>query len=825
MSMSGFSIRRLVSKRSEQRSSVDLRERECSGDEGFQDPSNPDSKDTRKESWFTTSRKQGKSWSSTSKFSFRPRSLPYNISSILLPLSSTETSASSSASSLCSCDRHGSPSLAGRSRSTLCSLGSRDESSELSLHASSTTSYDGNATSSPLSERDNDTDSTPTQSRLNSSRTNVDQIQESMPSSAEDKDKDTSRPGSSVLDATDTGVRHSVEEFIQEANKAFKIGNSFREVNATRTSFNETPRLPPAEANASAPRRRASVQRKPKKTYRFARSTATTPISPANSVRRKPSVKTVKRKKSTKARQPMKSHRKSLGPKPASKNNSKWTENMSDLLSGKLFQKIEADEMLTPAQLEAYKLRRLSKLQLAAREAAASETSLALETETVDTPVEPFHMDDLPSRIGSSGVKLTASTPIEERPDPAVLKGTAKNVIVTNENNNDELFLGQTKATGSRVLPSSDPAAKISTIQDDHPNQHSQTTSPSRYILRKIPELPTISENTTVRGDEELFLTHGPAKGRRSDSAASITTTTTTTLDPDYVYLRSTPYTLTAPRFRHGPIRLARADLCPEPQILGGEDGGLDWTAFQMAILGGAGDMYFFNNDNNERLARQHAADDADAICAWWDDWGFDDGYGALVASPSVDKDHHQHRNHYRSSSRLFPVSSSSRRPSDTTTSSSSSSSCDTSDSAGYSNPEDTQLYQDIGRDNPYSPKHKWETLRRKAVLEGRSMDLDVGDGTKNGRKGRRKHRNHKLSNNSSVGAKKKSGGGALDMRESLASMPQSPMLDLQVMTSDNGDVDIVPMGYNLSHDLGDFLSWGNENVHLGNVHYDDNFI
>ncbi|KAI0171193.1 hypothetical protein BJ166DRAFT_216091 [Pestalotiopsis sp. NC0098] len=772
MSTYGFNIRRLVSKKAE-RSSVDVvRERESSGDEGgFQGPSS-DSRDARKESWFSAGRKQGRSWPSTSKFSFRPRSLPYNISSILLPLSS-ETSASSSASSLCSCDRHESPSLAGNSRSTLCSLASRDESrSELSLRASSATSYDGNTSSSPLSE-DNDTDSTPTQSRLDSSRPKLDRVK-SMPSSTtEDKDRDTSRH-SCELDATDDGVRHSVEEFILEANKAFKIGNSFREVNATRTSFNETPRLPPTDAD-SLPRRRASVQRKPKKVYRFSRTQAA-PISPANSVQRKASVKTVKRKKSTKAR-PMKSHRKSLGPKPANKNNSKWTENMTDLLSGKLFQKIEADEMLTPAQLEAYKLRRLSKLQLAAATAAASETSLASEVvEAVDTPVEPFHMEDLPTRIGSSGVKLTAGTPIEDKPDPAVLKGILSNTVVSDSS--DELFLGQ-----SSTSTSSDVSAKVVA------SQHSQTTSPCRYIFRKIPELPTISENNTFR--DELFLSHGTAKLRSN----SINTNNT---NPDYVFLRSTPYTMTAPRFRHGPIRLAKADLCPEPRI-GGEDG-LDWTAFQMAILGGAGDFYF---TDSEHMARQHEADDAEAICAWWDGWDLADGYGRLVTQDS------------RGS--LFP--SSVRRRSEQSSSSSSSSSSESSNTSSEDHAK--MLYDDIGRDNPYSGKHRWRSLRRKAVLEGRSLDLDVAkNNTNKSAKGGRKS-----SNNHHRGANKKSGNKLLDTRESMVSMPQSPMLDLRVVTSDSGDVDIVPMGYNLSHDLGDFLSWENENVHMANAMYDGNFI
>ncbi|KAI0120409.1 hypothetical protein BJ170DRAFT_589145, partial [Xylariales sp. AK1849] len=52
-------------------------------------------------------------------------------------------------------------------------------------------------------------------------------------------------------------------------------------------------------------------------------------------------------------------------------------------------------------------------------------------------------------------------------------------------------------------------------------------------------------------------------------------------------------------------------------------------------------------------------------------------------------------------------------------------------------------------------------------------------------------------------------------------SMPQSPMLDLQVIRSDNGDVDYIPMGYNLSHDLGDFLNWEAEHVYSDNASYD----
>ncbi|KAI6366745.1 hypothetical protein MCOR25_005107 [Pyricularia grisea] len=52
---------------------------------------------------------------------------------------------------------------------------------------------------------------------------------------------------------------------------------------------------------------------------------------------------------------------------------------------------------------------------------------------------------------------------------------------------------------------------------------------------------------------------------------------------------------------------------------------------------------------------------------------------------------------------------------------------------------------------------------------------------------------------------------GSID--SSVGSMPQSPMLDLVVSRAVTGEDYVVPMGYNLGHDLGDFLKWEAENV------------
>lgn len=50
--------------------------------------------------------------------------------------------------------------------------------------------------------------------------------------------------------------------------------------------------------------------------------------------------------------------------------------------------------------------------------------------------------------------------------------------------------------------------------------------------------------------------------------------------------------------------------------------------------------------------------------------------------------------------------------------------------------------------------------------------------------------------------------------RASAASLPQSPMLDIVVGQDVGGNEFVVPpMGFNLGHDLGDFLKWEADNV------------
>ncbi|KAI1844578.1 hypothetical protein JX266_009251 [Neoarthrinium moseri] len=693
-------------------------------------------KEVQKDSWPASRRPHNRSRPPTPGATSKPQSL-LNVSDPQPPLpGDTPRSSTSSAFSY---ERSG---TAGSRSPFLCSTPSK-HASELSLQLSSATSYDEDDEPTPLA-RDNDKFP---RSRSLSNSTRLPRLRPDFTDALSQRpaDKATGTYHQHLHDecATSPGFLKRVEKLSQEADAAFKPGRSFSQVDVTRRSFNETPRLPPLYTGPSVQRPALKpILKKTRETL-----PPQSPTLPVSFPRRTSSLQIPKRHKSVASRQ-MKTQRKSVAAKNAGKKDSKWTENVTDLLSGKLFHKIEADEMLTPAQIEAYKLKRLSRLQLQA--AKSGETwPPPLDTESTETPIEPFHLDDLPLRIGSSGVKLTADTPIDEKPDPAIFnEAIRKDFSLLRSDNDDELFLGE--APHRRP---SDPTSSASEDLISETPPQLPMKNPSRYMFRKIPELPTISE--TAVQDDELFLSRGLSGNQKS------------TDDENYVFFQSTPFTMTMPSFRHGDIRFARSDLFPEPR-LGGADDGLDWTAFQMAISGGAGDFF----TDSEHTLRRQEAEDIEALRDWWEEWGFEN-LGGLVTREDDP-------------------------PSPSTISGS-----DSNDS----------LYEEIGRDNPYSPHHKWQRLRRKAAKKGRRLDLDLSNGSK-------------LYNGGTIEKWRSDGHSSYVLpRESLVSMPQSPMLDLQVITSDNGDVDYVPMGYNLSHDLGDFLSWEAENVYSDGSLYDGGVI
>jgi len=198
-----------------------------------------------------------------------------------------------------------------------------------------------------------------------------------------------------------------------------------------------------------------------------------------------------------------------------------------------------------------------------------------------------------------------------------------------------------------------------------------------------------------------------------------------------------------------------------------GADDGLDWTAFQMAILGGAGDWF---SDSDDTLRRREAEDIAD-IREWWDSW------------------------HFESTGDLLTHDYGASSP--------------TSTLSGDEIPDIS--YNEIESDTPYRPHHIWQEVPHKSGAKGLQLDLDHAKG--------KRTPSHYF-----PGAlvmddrwRRDSEQKQVINRESTNSLPPSPMLDLRVIRSDDGDdLDVVPMGYNLGHDLGDFLKWEAEHAYAG---------
>ncbi|KAK7985407.1 hypothetical protein PG996_005353 [Apiospora saccharicola] len=716
-------------------------------------------KPSRKESWFTSRRPQSRKRPPTPIIISRPQSL-HDVRVPLPPLPTGTPRSHSSTSSLCSCDQHGefaSPRAAGLRRSPLCSISSstitttrdKDDWSDRSFRLSSATSYgsEGPSFLSPSKEPERAQRLVPHKTIGSGSSLGSFEALSSQPP----KHKETSPVQEADNKEPSSDLSISIQCLVQETDEAFKaVGSALAESKTMYNSFNETPKLPPLDLEQDSrpmtPKTFKPILKRP--SYSPYPKVAAPAILEHKSSLTKP-----KRNNSKRAKQ-MKPARKAAAVKYVPKQygtRHKISENMSGLFSGRRFKKIEPDEMLTPTQIEQYRLRRLSKLKTETSE----ETIVPVESESTDTPIEPFHMDDLPSRIGSSGFKLTTGTPVDDKPDPNLFDEPVKRDFSIQQRD-DELFLGSMPDRPAPPIPGDEKSSKHASFPAPPPKSHLRGMP--RKQLPALPAIPEMTVSTTV-GDE-LFI----------DTSLS---PRDSEYDEDYVFFRSSPCTINMPLFKHGPIRLSKSDLIPDPK-LGAEE--LDWTAFQMAILGGAGDWF----SDSEDTIRQREAEDLDELMDWWDEWHFENT-GGLVREELE-----------------------SRSPTSTESG---------EDYSDFS-------YSDIERDNPYSPHHRWQRTMQKVAAEGRPLELSMPPrATSHGFW----DEDEKLYNGG--GIQRWTTEGGKPERESLLSMPQSPMLDFTVVTSDNGDVDFVPMGYNLGHDLGDFLRWEAENVYSDDTLWDGGVI
>ncbi|CAI4218775.1 unnamed protein product [Parascedosporium putredinis] len=417
--------------------------------------------------------------------------------------------------------------------------------------------------------------------------------------------------------------------------------------------------------------------------------------------------------------------KKQLSARKPSRGNSRWTftENVTELFSGQLFKKVEADEMLTPEQVEAYTRRREAKAEMAERremDALEAIRSILEEEEDTDGPGGPFHLEELARRIEDVTAAGVAAT--QRRRSPPITSDFTNDVIRRD-------FSVRRKP----VRSGSGRGLKVSS-----PLSH-----------RKQAPFP-VSQLKTPPASSAAMSKPKPSPG-------------------------STPCTMTMPGFRHGPIRISKSGL----EVKFDAENTLDWTAFQMAILGGAGDFFYGSADFTPQYSEEEEVAD---LKEWLGEMGFS-SIGALISSQPVE------------------------RPEDSDESSSSSpisttSSCyDEGDEAGDDEEDSANLPIPVALDYPTG---FWN--------EGKpdTSKFSIGGGCQIKRWTAEGH--PKRYNRASCASE--------------ISLPQSPMMPLVISSrlaanlhSSSGgaaanDLEVVPMGYNLGHDLGDFLKWEAEHCY-----------
>lgn len=753
MSRSGFSIRKFV--RQTPRNSLD------SDGPGYVDieRTRPSSKDEQSE------KSKGRTWRRTKRppppiLVIRRSENIHLISSPLPPLPDTPHSTSSS---LDSCDYRSCPRTpAGKESPTLCSIVPNGSSS-----LSPQISNGGGGRQQYVSVTKDDTSKfyfSPPPHIV------------TMPDSIEQLIKVTNRAFEDVGTALDE-ARIAVQSPVPQSLHLDSPAQSLPGLSPSRSS----PRTPKYSSPLNTPTRKASVTKSSRKPAKNGRQKL---VQPRQKQQRQ-------QQSQAKANQTAK----------ATKAPARWTlgENVSELLNGRLFNRIVADEMVTSEQVEQWRQKnpRVEEEEEQLLDDAISVDSLRIfDLDYCETPVEPFHMDDLPSRIGAAGLRTSMPSSLDAFDSSAI--GLGLEVI------HEDFSLPprpQTQPPRPKPLPS--PFA----TEEDMKFQHVSFPAPplkSPIRLnsphRQLPPLPTIME--AAAGSPVATHVVKPFKQTRKKSVRKGPEMRQAKVTDESIYFASTPFSITMPTYRHGPVRLSRADVRTRSPVQPFIDETLDWTAFQMAILGASTDYQVESGDTDDE---QQASD----LLDWFAE--FDLGYeGKMLTSAEEEVE-------YMATAEIKPVEKVEKQrniptailqipqiitpqpvdialtiplpPSPTTTEAFSPISTLGSPREN-SQPEMIQIRRIptplfIERPSGGSWNARFDFSLGRWVLDS--------------------------PNKGQCGDEQRLGSAT----SSLDSMPQSPMLDLVVSRGVMGEDYVVPMGFNMGHDLGDFLQWEAQNVAL----------
>ncbi|KAK3693557.1 hypothetical protein B0T22DRAFT_436726 [Podospora appendiculata] len=557
-----------------------------------------------------------------------------------------------------------------------------------------------------------------------------------------------------------------IQQLIRETDEAFKPTRSFSETPFSSSLFQEIAEIDRVQdlnpATTALPTRSKSQR---------SQSSARTPTKPhvlLATPTRFPSISKTKRTRSKKSRR---------RPRANLRQSSGWIlpESARDLFTIRLFQRIEVNETLPESTLQEI---RMSRACQTPPERHIESMEKRDEIARSGTAIEASHPDDLTSQNNDANASL-AVTPAIEAVDAPQSSVRNQEEATRLDNTTAEEVPQQTQEEQQRpgvsagveeeeaTLPillaveEDSPVTSKSIVFPAVPVRHQPRRLPSRQML--VPPLPTIPE-VIATGPEQAILS--------PTSVLPPPWATTKINEDDYVFLQSTPFTLTMPTFRHGPIRLTKADMSIG-KLASAVDDTLDWTAFQMAILGGAGDFFSEPTDYSRPSDAELKELDDYIACRQQATRTF----AAQLNTITLIKQKQQSTEHGTSKSTAKTPEAKLD---------------DTSIPARTEHPEGSYHCGDVGM-HPLAPRPQSTDKQGMAGSSTPTRKSSV--------------RNH-------VGLEIDS--TRRPSNESTQSMPQSPMLDLVVSHDVEGNEYIVPMGFNLGHDLGDFLKWEAEHVFGG---------
>lgn len=584
-----------------------------------------------------------------------------------------------------------------------------------------------------------------------------------------DNDKTPTQSIKYISDPFMDDLSANVEQLIREKDEAFKaVGTALAEAKAA-TGWYDT-KLSPVTRPFSISRgimrqSRSPVPVSPHRSPITKSKTKPFPKSKIVVTKGKPKPLRVKggKKKST-------LFNRTKSPRPqvqSSTMTSRWTlndvtANMVDVFSGRRF-RMEADEMLTPTRIQKLK----DQLQIAAaknerriskestRSNISSQTDGDEDVESL-SPTEPFHLEELSERI-----------------DAVNRAGTPPSILTTNLNISPIDTTDETTPTAQKVnMKEIDIAFPFPPTPQPQPDMIFESfafpapppippRNPRRVssLGKGLPLLPTIPEisplNLSPTPFLDFLLDHTPS---------SPSTPIHTPTPPPYILLPSAKYSLLAPNFQHGDIRIERLKTGKEVELRADEKESLDWVAFQMAISGNM-DEYV----GNERSDSEWELDEVeiDEILNWWESFGFSIG-------GFVDQEEEM---------RILGVDR----------------------VVGNGIVEVSPPSGNEGQEPKSSPKELEDLISTTSAEDSQEPAPPYQLTPSSPLPSTPESSNLTVPHNHIVTASE-------ERRPSTASsMPPSPMLDLGLLSPK--DDDVVPMGFNLGHDLEVFLSWETRNV------------